>query len=1852
MFKCPKCQADLPEVQRLQGSCPFCEEKWTEIDSEGKSVSDISSTLNIGDMEAFTQELDAREQESPEQEGAHADGAPGNKAHTKSEPPRPPGSGTMVPSFDDFEDSSSTVQLPSGSVAPREEDGDGTVQLGKDFQPDGPADINETKSPEGPKSSDPPESIGKTIDLPAPVAGGDAFSTMELPPGGINQTVDLPEQGGVNRTVDLPPGGAGGGTVDLPPAEAGGQTVNLPPDGIRHTVDLDGPDGNSDNLLTFGSKPLGTSDVKKFWAGAAAGSPLTSLRTATVSKAKELGVEIRQRIISSSEDGSDYALIDELGKGGMGIVYAANQKSLSRKVAVKTLRRGVGDRHDDRAKFLGEAVITGLLDHPNIVPIHELGQTEDGTLFYSMKCVTGVEWHRVLRKKNESENLEILNRIADAVAFAHSRNVIHRDLKPENVMLGEYGEVLLMDWGLAVDLNRDEEFTMGGTPAYMSPEMAKGPLDRIGKASDIYLLGAILYEIVTGFPPHAADSVTECLVAAADNVIVRSPVNSRLKQIALKAMASSPKLRYPSVAAFQEEIRKYQETAQSLGLSTAAQHELEQAIENKNYEQFSRALFGFQDALALWDGNDAARKGIGETKLAYATCALEKSDFDLGLQQLDPGNPEERVLYDRLKVAKKQAEQSANNARRARYVAVGLLVLMLFGATGGMFLINAEKDRAIAAEADATKARELEEEQRKRAQKLATEEAAQRKLAEKATEEAKLATEEAKLAAEKEKEAADKEIEQRLVAEKKTREAEEERIKAEMARADEAIQRQEADRQRMIAEFAKIFSTVGLSQSKIESNDIDRAIALLREVPEDYRGWEWRHLHYLCHPDTPMIATGGPATSVDISADGTKIALGTAAGVVAVHALEEGKPGAQLARLDLQGPEISALRFQLDGDKLWIGCEQEDAYLRIWDMQGEDPTVVALDSQDTEAADSYPMVREIEFLPTGDFALVAFSGALIRVNVETQAKVNGVSDHVLRMFDVSVSPGGTHYAYTQENNGEYMVTERPTWGETNDKRSLRVEDRAVQCQYIGAGQVVFAMADGSIHHWQPAAQSTSTLVGQVDGQVSQIRFNPDRRILAASLSDGSIQLWRLTPKGEFQPYKLLRGHLESVADAVLSPVEDILVSASQDGTVRVWDYHAYHDQKTLEHEDAVQWADFSADGLEVVTGDLEGRAYVWSTVGGDSEPQQIFSEGSWLQQNLIRTARARFSSSQKYVALADPDLGINVWDIEQGKAVWNFPTSGNSKVLAMFDQNEHMVFVDAEPSPNGGEPQTVLRFANATGERGFDLKYRIEADKIVTIAVSPAGDRFAVVYPVGVEVIDMEDARKAARNSTRPQPIWSSNQSGIKQIDFRDSDTLLLGIDPGKATTGRVAVVDLKSERTIHSYPSAHEGLPFLLFQVSPDRSKMAIVYHEYPSINLDTPSSLRIFDLHSQELLADVQRPARVHSPSFDPAGQILYFVESEKSESYIQRWTIGQEEVQKVGLAVLGDAKAVSGRREIASVACSPENAELLQVAYSNRDVEIWDVQDDRVTYRFNASKPVIVTDFWNDDKNVVTVHNDGLVRIWDRDSGEKIRQMQVPYQTLYAAARHDDALAVGGTLGDVVVFDLKDGSEQLRIEPLGQPVRAIAWMRDAERNVLMVSTEDGLLRRFDAESGALIGEPFGKHNGHYTRMTSTPSGSRFAAASTDKSVRIWLDVPVAQLHEVTPELAQGHSSSVTAAAFSDDGNRLITGSEDSGLIVWFVGKPEIERDNQDEADAENLEQENQAAPEPGEQVVMIKEFVPLKGHRGGITSISFSADHSSVVTTARDRRAILWYSTSTPIGEAPQEQAAEPALAIQRP
>jgi serine/threonine protein kinase len=284
---------------------------------------------------------------------------------------------------------------------------------------------------------------------------------------------------------------------------------------------------------------------------------------------------------------------------------------------VKLIRPELAQQQELRDQFLAEAVVTGDLDHPNVIPVHDVGVAPDGTLFYAMKEVRGTAWNKVIAKKTEEENLEILLKVADAVAYAHSKGVVHRDLKPENVMLGDFGEVLVMDWGLAIGVSSaskaerlPSQSGAAGTPAYLSPEMALGEGERIGPASDIYLLGGMLYEIVTGLRPHAGKGAMACLLAAARNEIQPTEKKGELVRLALKAMATQPADRYPDVKAFQQALRDYRRHAESIALATQAKAHLAQMQQGQAgdaYRECNEAISGYRQALALWAGNVPAR---------------------------------------------------------------------------------------------------------------------------------------------------------------------------------------------------------------------------------------------------------------------------------------------------------------------------------------------------------------------------------------------------------------------------------------------------------------------------------------------------------------------------------------------------------------------------------------------------------------------------------------------------------------------------------------------------------------------------------------------------------------------------------------------------------------------------------------------------------------------------------------------------------------------------------------------------------------------------------------------------------------------------------------------------------------------------------------------------------------------------------------------------------------------------------------------------------------------------------------------------------------------------------------------
>jgi serine/threonine protein kinase len=355
---------------------------------------------------------------------------------------------------------------------------------------------------------------------------------------------------------------------------------------------------------------------------------------------------MRARVASAqAEDAhqADYVLGKLIGQGGMGRVYAATQASLERTVAVKILRPElVGDEHV-RGRFLLEALVAAELEHPNTLPVYEIGATTEGTPFYSMKLVGGSPWSNCLATNTLEQNITTLLMVADAVAFAHDKGIIHRDLKPDNVMIGRYGEVLLMDWGLAASVGSPRAHRLGpstvfaGTPAYMPPEVAACEVDKIGKASDIYLLGGILYEVVTGLKPHGGAQVFECLGAAMRNFIQPSERTGDLLDIALKALRTEPGERFRSVQEFQSEIRAYLSHLESFRLANEARCRFQALpeLDSKDvYRECNEIIARYLQALAGWPGNLLAAEGLVRTRDTLAGVALKRGEFLLARSQV------------------------------------------------------------------------------------------------------------------------------------------------------------------------------------------------------------------------------------------------------------------------------------------------------------------------------------------------------------------------------------------------------------------------------------------------------------------------------------------------------------------------------------------------------------------------------------------------------------------------------------------------------------------------------------------------------------------------------------------------------------------------------------------------------------------------------------------------------------------------------------------------------------------------------------------------------------------------------------------------------------------------------------------------------------------------------------------------------------------------------------------------------------------------------------------------------------------------------------------------------------------
>ena len=998
---------------------------------------------------------------------------------------------------------------------------------------------------------------------------------------------------------------------------------------------------------------------------------------------------IGETLDESQRPKTRYTWISEVGAGGLGKVWLARDNDLSREVALKEIKPGSASSEAVR-RLIKEAQITGQLQHPGIVPVYEV--SHDGRPFYTMKLVRGETLSQAIREHHEQKQagkedplserrlLSIFLNVCDAIAYAHSRGVIHRDLKPDNIVLGEYGEAIVLDWGLARQVSSDDEdsapivVTEGGqteatkagatpgTPAYMAPEQASGRVEHMDERTDIYGLGGILFEILTGQPPHRVQKVADSASSSTrvDSPLLQSPVAALLHRIATgetprvrsidetisveleaicaTAMAKHRQERYQTARGLKAALLEFQVHVESVELAARANDDLATARQCGHYDDFSRARFGFETALEQWPDNARAAEGLKETVRDYSRAAFDRGDFELAVSLLDAADPDQAGLVITIKTAVGERTSRMDRIRRLRRFgfAASLAIAVLASVAAGW--INSERSKALTAQ---------------------QEEAIQRGIAQKKEQDAQIERR-AAVAARK-----TAEIErQNAVAAQNAAKASE--MKARVAELDAKREADHARRNLKIAEQNAYNSDMLLVQREWNDSHIDQFRELLDRYRDrdDLKRFEWGFWYRLAHSDQ-LTLKGQSSTvyGVAFSPDGTRLATANWDRTVKVWDAATGQE-----ELTLEGHTGSVISVAFSPDGAWIasaaagpGVASAPGEVKLWDA--------ATGREKHSFAGHTDAVRSVSFDPEGT-----------RI-------ASASDDQTVRVWDA--------------------VTGRETLtlkGHTSDVRSVTFSS--------DGSRIASASWDQTVRVWDAATgQEALTFKGHTNA-VCGVAFSPDGTQLASSSGAGTVKLWdAATGQEKFT----LKGHADAVSSVAFSPDGTLLASASYDRTVKVWSAVTGEETVTLKgHARAVNCVSFSADGTRLATASDDRTVKVWGAI--------TRQETLTLSGHLIRVVSVSFSADGTRLATASRDGTVRVWNAATGEETRTLEGHTDDVKCVSFSPDGQRL-ASGGGNNFGQGPGELKVWDAATGREELTLKGH--TDCVTSVAFSPDGTLLA-----------------------------------------------------------------------------------------------------------------------------------------------------------------------------------------------------------------------------------------------------------------------------------------------------------------------------------------------------------------------------------------------------------------------------------------------------------------------------------------------------------------------------------------------
>ena len=1482
---------------------------------------------------------------------------------------------------------------------------------------------------------------------------------------------------------------------------------------------------------------------------------------------------------------ADYELLHLLGEGGMGVVYSARQTSIDRTVALKMLKSHASKNRDMQQKFMSEAVVTGDLDHPNIVPMYDLGKNENGDLFYAMKRVQGTPWSKVIAQKSQPENIEILLKIADAVAFAHARGVIHRDLKPENVMLGDFGEVLLMDWGLAYstpDFRKAASITqthsMGGSPAYMAPEMATGPIERINTASDVYLLGAILYEILTGKAPHAGSNVSKCLIAAARNEIIPTEKTGELIDVARKAMATEQRERYASVRELQAAIRECLAHSESIALAARADQELAKAAETSDYRTFSRAVFGFEEALALWSGNDHAAARRFDARLAYADCAYAKGDYDLAAGLLERTIPTHAALAEKIDAANQEREARRVRLRRAKRAMFAAIFVIFAGGASAYYGIRAQRDRALVAEEQARQDRD----------RAVDAEAAAKKDRDRAVEAETVAVAaEAKTAVERD----------RAVVAEKTAIAAEAKAKLDRDRAVAAEAAAKLDRDRAVtaektalaAETkARMDRDRAVAAEKLALNaenkaklDRDRAVAAEKNAVASETKAKLDRDRAVAAEKLAVAAEAAAKKDRDraVVAE-TKTAVERDRAVMAEKAAVAAETAAKKDRDLAKLAEIAAKKSAEEA-RLAKEAEEYEAYVARIGLAAARIEENAFSTAVEILKDSPPKMRNwewgrLQYLSGRSSKSFDAEAPIEAVAVDTDWKrfATGGWNGKLRLWDAA--SGG-------------LLAELPYGGSFVKSVAFSRDGR-----YLAVGG---SDAKAYVQVWDLTTRTLGATFAGHTGTVVSVAFDRNGARLLTGSSDGTARLWNRETGAELKKF---HGHDSAVNAAVLSPDEKLVVTAGQDGSAIVWSVDestpaVQQDGKNgaplemrafLGHKAPIRGAAFSPDGKTVATCGDDKRILLWNPA--DVRPyrlEEVFGEKPpappamrELSGHRAAVASVAFSADGRRLASGGLDNAIFVWDVASATALkelrghagqvraCRISDDGRTVASGSFDGTLKLWDVDDYQETLAVKPSSLDGHADAVLAADFSP----DETQIITAGL----DRTAKLW----------DARTLKSTATLAEGHEYLASNGAFTAD--GSRLVTAGVD------GTVRVWDAALGTQLQQFD---------------DTGRAAAVAVSRDGLHVLTghgTHGARLWELATGKLVHSFPKHnSEVSFAAISPDGKLLFTGEASG------RTNVWSAETKSLVWSEQHHSRKITG------AAFTPDGAKLLTASLDDT-VGVWDARAGREFTDQVRKHPAGVTSLaLVGSDRMATTAEDGRLRLWSLADLKSAAELPLPagnYAAVSASFGGEMVAAIDQEAGLVRILDVKANREITAAATAGSaaPARDAAWPVGPGRGVAVwnaVFAPDGKTLTTLGGNEALRwsigtspvtenteeGEPLQAYRPHgaIAGVAFSPDGKHAATAGWDGIVKIWDTASGRAIRK----LQGGHAGGINSVVYSRDGKLLLTAGDDKTAVVW---------------------QADDGRPVRG-----------LKGHADRVTHASFSPDGKQVVTASADKTARIW-------------------------